>query len=74
MSVLSRLLKTGSIAQSMSVYLPATVLQKGLGLGRVVLLTWLISKTEMGFWGLAVMLFTVAAPMVTLGGAASRLA
>ncbi len=67
MPVLSRLLKTGSIAQSMSVYLPATVLQKGLGLARVVLLTWLISKTEMGFWGLAVMAFTVAAPLATLG-------
>jgi O-antigen/teichoic acid export membrane protein len=67
MSVLSRLLKTGSISQSMSVYLPAMVLQKGLGLGRVVLLTWLISKTEMGFWGLAVMAFTVAAPIVTFG-------
>ncbi|NBB95368.1 MAG: oligosaccharide flippase family protein [Planctomycetes bacterium] len=51
----------------MSVYLPSMVLQKGLGLGRVILLTWLVSKTEMGFWGLAVMAFTVAAPLVTLG-------
>lgn len=67
MSAFARLLKTGSIAQSMSVYLPAIVLQKALGLGRVVLLTWLISKTEMGFWGLAMMAFTLAAPLTTLG-------
>jgi O-antigen/teichoic acid export membrane protein len=68
MSVLSRLLKVGSITHSLSVYLPAMVLQKGLGLGRLVLLTYLLrDKSEMGHWGLGVMIFTLGAPLVTLG-------
>ena len=54
MAILSRLLKVGSIAHSMSVYLPAMVLQKGLGLGRLILLTYLLKdKSEMGHWGWA---------------------
>ncbi len=67
MAVTSRLLKVGSIAQSMSVYLPAMVLQKTLGLGRLVLLTRFLTKAEMGDWGLGLMIFTLGAPLVTLG-------
>ena len=69
MSALSRLLKVGSIAESMGVYLPAMILQKAVGLLRVVLLVYLLSDApgEYGLWGIGVMVFTVAAPLLTLG-------
>jgi O-antigen/teichoic acid export membrane protein len=51
----------------MSVYLPAMVLQKALGMGRLILLTRFLSSAEMGDWGLGLMIFTLGAPLVTLG-------
>ncbi len=67
LSLTSRLLKVGSIAHSMSVYMSAMLVQRMLGLARVVLLTYIISKAEMGHWGLGVMIFTIMAQVVTLG-------
>lgn len=51
----------------MSVYLPAVILQRSLGLARLVALTYLLTTAQMGQWGLGVVLFTLAAPLVTLG-------
>ncbi|MFW6133205.1 MAG: hypothetical protein ACOC8F_04855 [Planctomycetota bacterium] len=64
-----RLLKVGSVAESMSAYVPAVVLHKGLGLVRVLLFAHFMRRAEAqyGLWGLAMMLFTVAAPLMTLG-------
>ncbi|MCD4823927.1 MAG: oligosaccharide flippase family protein [Phycisphaerae bacterium] len=67
MSFIARLLQVGSVAQSMSVYLPAIFVQRALGLGRLILLTYLLPKAEMGNWALGVMIFTMGAPLVTLG-------
>lgn len=67
MSLLSRLLRVGSLAQSMGVYLPAMLVQKGMGLVRLVILTYLLSKRQMGLWGLGMMVFTLGSPLVTLG-------
>jgi len=69
MSALSRLFKVGSMAESMGVYLPAMVFQKAVGLLRVVLLVYLLSGApgEYWLWGTGVMVFTVAAPLLTLG-------
>ena len=67
MSFITRLLRVGSVAQSVSVYLPAIFVQRALGLGRLILLTYLLPKAEMGNWALGVMIFTMGAPLVTLG-------
>ncbi len=40
---LDQLLRVGSFSQSLTVYVPAILVQRGLGLLRVVLLTYLIS-------------------------------
>lgn len=67
MSLLSRILRVGTIAQSMSVYLPAMVLQKALGMGRLILFTYLVSREQMGVWSSGVMIFIIGAPLVSLG-------
>ena len=38
MSFLPRLLKVGSMTEALGVYVPAMILQKALGLGRVLVL------------------------------------
>lgn len=67
MNLLSRILHAGTIAQSMSVYLPSMVLQKALGMARVILFTYLVSRQQMGVWSSGVMLFILGAPLVSLG-------
>jgi O-antigen/teichoic acid export membrane protein len=61
------LLKVGSMAESMGVYVPAMILQKGLGLVRVLLFAYLMSRAEYGLWGVGLMIFLVASPVATLG-------
>ncbi|MBN1555190.1 MAG: hypothetical protein JXA11_10630 [Phycisphaerae bacterium] len=67
MNLLSRILRVGTIAQSMSVYLPAMMFQKALGMGRLVLFTYLVSRGQMGVWSSGVMIFILGAPLVSLG-------
>lgn len=64
---MDRMLKVGSLADSMTVYVPAMVLQKAIGMGRVVLFTYILTKAEFGLWTLAAMIFSIAAPLLTLG-------
>jgi O-antigen/teichoic acid export membrane protein len=66
-SLLSRILRVGTIAQSMSVYLPAMIVQKALGMGRVILFTYLVSREQMGIWSSGVLFFILGAPLVSLG-------
>jgi O-antigen/teichoic acid export membrane protein len=51
----------------MSVYLPSMVLQKALGMARVILFTYLVSSYEMGIWGTGVMMLILGGAVVTLG-------
>lgn len=67
MAVLSRLLKAGSMTESLSVYVPATVFQRFLGLGRMLLFVYLLKEAGYGLWGLGVVTFTMASSLVTLG-------
>ncbi|HUU59918.1 MAG TPA: oligosaccharide flippase family protein, partial [Phycisphaerae bacterium] len=67
MSGLDRLLKVGSIAGSLGVYIPAVAAQKAMGLLRVLIFTYFLSKVEFGLWGLGMMIFNIAALVVTLG-------
>ncbi|MDY7010479.1 MAG: hypothetical protein SVV80_06960 [Planctomycetota bacterium] len=67
MAVLSRLLKAGSMTESLGVYIPATVFQRFLGLGRMLLFVYLLKETGYGLWGLGVVIFTMASSLVTLG-------
>jgi O-antigen/teichoic acid export membrane protein len=66
-AVVSRLLKVGSMAESMTVYVPAMVLQKGVGLVRLLLLVHLLSRAEYGLWAVGAFLFDLATPVITLG-------
>lgn len=67
MAVLSRLLKAGSMTESLGVYIPATVFQRFLGLGRMLLFVYLLKEAGYGLWGLGVVVFTMASSLVTLG-------
>ena len=67
MGLLKRLLTVHSIADSVGFYVPAKMLQKALGFVRLLLLTYLIGRTQCGLWGLGMMLFTVAAPLLAVG-------
>lgn len=51
----------------MSIYLPASLVQLILAMGRVLVFTYLISREQMGVWGTGAMIFVVAAPLVCLG-------
>jgi len=61
------LLRVGSMAESMGLYLSAMILQKSIGLGRILLFTYLLARPEYGLWGLGVLIFNLAAPLLTLG-------
>ena len=65
--MLSRLLKVGSIVDSLGVYLPAKIIQKAIGFARLVLFMFLMSRDQYGLWGLGMAIFTIAAPLLTLG-------
>ncbi len=67
MRVHLRLLKVGSMTESLGVYVPAMMVQKALGLARVLIFAHLVTQAEYGLWGMAVMIFLVAAPVATLG-------
>ncbi len=67
MAVLPRLLKVGSMTESLGVYVPASVFQRALGLGRMLLFMYLMREAELGLWGLGAMIFTMASSLVTLG-------
>lgn len=67
MAVAGRLLKVGSMADSMTVYVPAMMLQKGIGLARLLLMVHLLSTVEYGLWAVGAFLFDVITPVITLG-------
>jgi len=68
-AILSGLRKVGSMSESLGLYVPAMVLQKGLGLLRVLLFAHILhqAQAQYGLWGLAMMVFSLAAPLATLG-------
>lgn len=68
MAVLSRLLRTDSMAGAVGVYVPAMVLQKVLGLVRMLLLMYFLVESELGLWGIGSMVFTLGAQVLALGG------
>ena len=69
MAALRRLLKASPVSEALGVYVPAMLLQKAVGLGRLVLLAYLLSRVphEYGMWGIGVMVATLAAPVLTVG-------
>ncbi len=67
MTYLSRLLKVGSMTESLGVYVPTTVLRQVLGVGRMLLFVYLLQEAGYGLWGLGVAIFTLASSLVTLG-------
>ena len=69
MAMLRRLLTPGSMADSVGLYAGAVFFQRALGLGRVVLFTWLLAGAgaQWGLWAVASMIFTLGGPAVALG-------
>ena len=55
------------MAESLGTYVPAMAVQKALGLGRTLLLAWLLHEAQYGLWGVAMMVFVVAGGLVNLG-------
>jgi len=69
MAALSRLLKVGSMSDAMGVYVPAMIVNKAVGLGRLILLAYLMSAVpqQYGMWGIGLMVAVLAAPVLGLG-------
>jgi len=61
------LLKVGSLGESLSVYVPAMILQKAIGLGRVLLFMHLVPNFQYGLWAAGAYLFELITPVLTLG-------
>ncbi|KPK82633.1 MAG: hypothetical protein AMJ81_09710 [Phycisphaerae bacterium SM23_33] len=55
------------MGRSLSLYGPVVLLEKLVTFGRVVLLTWLLGRSQYGVWALGVMVFSVFASLATLG-------
>jgi O-antigen/teichoic acid export membrane protein len=56
-----------SLTDSLTVYVPAIILQRALNLARVFLFLWLMNEAQFGLLGLATMVFSLAGTLVTLG-------
>ena len=69
MAALSRLLKVSSMTDALGLYVPAMIVQKAVGLGRLVLLAYMMSRVphQYGMWGLGLMVATLAAPLLAIG-------
>jgi O-antigen/teichoic acid export membrane protein len=67
--MIGALLKVGSMASSVGLYITATGLQKGLALVRMFVFLYLLSAApqEYGLWSLGAMVIGLASPLVTLG-------
>ena len=55
------------MTESLGTYVPAMGAQKAIGLGRTLLLAWLLHEAEYGLWGVAMMVFVVAGGLINLG-------
>ena len=62
---LGGLLKVGSMADSLGAYIPAKIMQKVLGFARLLLLMYLLDKSQWALWGLGMFIAEVAGPMIT---------
>jgi O-antigen/teichoic acid export membrane protein len=66
-SALRRLLKVDSLSGSVGIYVPATALQKAIGLGRLLLFIHLLSQVQYNFWAAGAIIFDIAGPLACLG-------
>lgn len=57
------------MTQSLGVYVPTVIMQKLVGLGRMLVFLYLMRQAigEFNHWGLGTMIFTIAAPLLALG-------
>ncbi len=55
------------MTESLSIYVPATILQRFVSLGRMLLFVYLLREAGYGLWGLGVVTFTMVSSLVTLG-------
>jgi O-antigen/teichoic acid export membrane protein len=62
-----RLFRAESVTQAVGVYLPTMLVYRGLGMLRVILLTWLLPKSQFGLFQVALLAINVLAPLCGLG-------
>ncbi len=55
------------MTESLGVYIPATIFQRFVSLGRMLLFVYLLREAGYGLWGLGVVTFTMTSSLVTLG-------
>ena len=69
MAAFGPLLKVGSMGDALGVYVPAMALQKAVGLARLVLLAYLMSRApqQYGMWRIGLMVAVLAAPVLAMG-------
>ncbi|MCE5327564.1 MAG: hypothetical protein LLG01_14255 [Planctomycetaceae bacterium] len=67
MPVLERLLRVGRIADSLGVYLPSMLLQRGMGLLRNLLFMHLIPPVQFNLWFAGSMIFDLGSQVIALG-------
>lgn len=63
----AKLYRSEGLGESLAVYLPVTAVTRVVGLGRVVLLVWLMKQGEFGLLSLSLLLINVAMPVCSLG-------
>ena len=55
------------MADSLGAYVPAKIIAKALGMVRLILFLYLLTKVQFTLWGLGGLVMAVAAPILTLG-------
>ena len=65
------LLKIDSMGRSFGAYAPIVAVDKLITTARVIVLTWVVGTFELGVWFLGVLVFSVLAPVATLGASDS---
>ncbi|MCE5278806.1 MAG: hypothetical protein ABFD92_02665 [Planctomycetaceae bacterium] len=67
MSRVDRLFRVGRIADSLGVYLPSMLFQRGLGLLRTLLFMYMIPAVQFNFWFAGSMIFDLGSQIIALG-------
>lgn len=62
-----KLFRAESLTQSLGVYLPATLVARCVGLGRGIVLAWLISEIEFGLYQIGLLAIILLQPLLSVG-------
>ncbi|MBN2562408.1 MAG: lipopolysaccharide biosynthesis protein [Phycisphaerae bacterium] len=63
----SGLFRSSPFGRALGMYLPATVIFRLINFGRIVLLSWWMTRQQFGLFGIILLVFNVMAPVCSLG-------